>query len=220
MGDTAVSETLTKCVLDIVERSTEILRGVPSAYDIGPIARRHLVLAAYMYPYRGITAKDKKKVLPAAHLVIRDGIKLSNTDVDATLCMHSFASKISDLVSRCVAGTLDRKTLGLQIREVGSRWSMAVAFSAAVELLGGRPLDEVAGRFTMYTKMAVDQGLVEAFKEKHIVDGKSAAKLLGIRPGPAIKGILEQVMEWQLEFPSGTKQECEAFILENRHRFQ
>ncbi|KAJ1949790.1 CCA tRNA nucleotidyltransferase, mitochondrial [Linderina macrospora] len=215
MQDTAESETLTKCVLDIVERGAEILHGVPSTYTIGPIARRHLILAAYMYPYRGATAKDKKKVLPVTHLVIRDGIKLSNAEVDATLCMHSFASKISDLVGRCVAGTLDRKTLGLQIREIGPRWSMAVAFSAAVELLDGRPLDEVIERFGAYVSMAVSQGVVEAFKEKHIVDGKGAAKLLGIKPGPAIKGILEQVMEWQLEFPEGTKQECEKFLMEN-----
>ncbi|KAI8322209.1 poly A polymerase C-terminal region-like protein [Martensiomyces pterosporus] len=216
-----VAESMTRHVLNLLDShnmqgSGLIVSGVPESFFVAtPESRRSLVLASYLYPYHQLWAQDRKKVLPVPHLVIRDGIKLSNHDVDATLALHSFAPRISEAAAQCLAGTLDRKTLGLQIRAIGARWTMAVIFAAAVELLGGAQVDKVTEKYKAYVDRVVSQGLVEAFNEKHIVDGKSAARLLGIKPGPAIRGVLDQVMEWQLSHPEGTRAECEVYIAES-----
>lgn len=38
-------------------------------------------------------------------------------------------------------------------------------------------------------------------------------KLLGASPGPWTGQVLARVMEWQLEHPAGTKQECEVWLV-------
>ena len=42
--------------------------------------------------------------------------------------------------------------------------------------------------------------------------GKEVVKLLGATPGPWTGQVLARVVEWQLEHPDGTKQECEAWL--------
>ena len=42
--------------------------------------------------------------------------------------------------------------------------------------------------------------------------GKEVVKLLGATPGPWTCQVLARVVEWQLEHPEGTKQECEAWL--------
>lgn len=37
-------------------------------------------------------------------------------------------------------------------------------------------------------------------------------KLLGIKPGPITSILLHKVVEWQLDHPDGTKDECSDYI--------
>jgi hypothetical protein len=52
------------------------------------------------------------------------------------------------------------------------------------------------------------------------IQGKTIAKTLSIKPGPAIRELLEKVMAWQLENPSGTADECKTYITEVWQRRQ
>ncbi len=48
------------------------------------------------------------------------------------------------------------------------------------------------------------------------MQGKEVVKLLGATPGPWTGHVLARVVEWQLEHPEGTKEECEAWVLEEQ----
>ncbi|KAJ2491753.1 CCA tRNA nucleotidyltransferase, mitochondrial [Coemansia sp. RSA 2050] len=219
--DSAVAEALARNMLELVDGSNSLLHGMPQlclAIGGGEMAmRRSLMLAAFLYPYHGLLVRDKKKVVPMAFVVVRDGIKLSHLDAESTVGLHQFAASLASAASACVAGSLDRRTLGLQIRSIGSRWPQSVVFAAALELLNGKnatALAAVTEKYKAYVGRVVAEGLAEAYTMKHIVDGKAAAKILGIKPGPALKGVLDCVMDWQLDHPLGTRGECEMFIKE------
>jgi len=44
------------------------------------------------------------------------------------------------------------------------------------------------------------------------MQGKEISALLHIQPSEQFKSILNSVMEWQLEHPEGTKDECKEYI--------
>ncbi|KAJ1889272.1 CCA tRNA nucleotidyltransferase, mitochondrial, partial [Coemansia sp. S17] len=199
--------------------SASLLRSMPQqCLDVGggeTVMRRSLMLAAFLYPYHDLLVRDKKKTAPMAYVVVRDGIKLSHLDSESTVGLHQYAAPLASTANDCVAGTLSRKTLGLQIRSIGSRWPQSVLFAAALELLdtqGATALAAVTEKYKAYVNRVVAEDLAEAYAMKHIVDGKTAAKILGIKPGPALKGVLDRVMDWQLDHPQGTRDEGEAFI--------
>ncbi|KAJ2049075.1 CCA tRNA nucleotidyltransferase, mitochondrial [Coemansia sp. S16] len=222
--DFALAEALTRNVLELVNGSNDdgsasLLRSMPQqCLDIGggeTAMRRSLMLAAFLYPYHDLLVRDKKKTVPMAYVVVRDGIKLSHLDSESTVGLHQYAAPLASTANDCVAGTVSRKTLGLQIRSIGSRWPQSVLFAAALELLdtqGATALAAVTEKYKAYVNRVVAEDLAEAYAMKHIVDGKTAAKILGIKPGPALKGVLDRVMDWQLDHPQGTRDECEAFI--------
>lgn len=42
--------------------------------------------------------------------------------------------------------------------------------------------------------------------------GMETIKLLGIKPGPITSALLQKVVEWQLDHPEGSKEECGQYI--------
>lgn len=50
--------------------------------------------------------------------------------------------------------------------------------------------------------------LEKAHHIKPLLDGKEIAQLLKEKPGKKIGIYLAKVLEWQLEFPNGAKEEC------------
>ncbi|KAI7832982.1 hypothetical protein BX661DRAFT_141311 [Kickxella alabastrina] len=216
--DEPLAAHLTGHVLDLLERNTEILDCLPGdpRIDADPQAQRSLMLAAYLYPFRHVQVTDRKRNVPVAQVIIRDGLKLANSDIDTTLALHQLADQITQMAESCIKGELSRCQLGLQIRVAGTRWSMAVIFAAAVEMLkSGNGVDaRLVDMFGGFVRRVKEENLGEAYSFKHLVDGKAVAKLLGIKPGPGIKDVLDRVMEWQLANPEGTKEQCEVFIRE------
>ncbi|KAJ2219734.1 CCA tRNA nucleotidyltransferase, mitochondrial [Coemansia sp. RSA 1722] len=215
----ALAESLTESVLRMLESSERdavrpIIATMPASLFAAEDTqlRRSLILASYLYPYYGLEIKEKKKTVPVSHVVVRDGLKLSNHDIDTTVALHALAPVVSQMAACCLDNTVTRMDLGLHIRHAGYRWPMAAVFSAAVELVGGATVEQVAEKYTSYVNRILAEGLQEAYSLKHIVDGKQASKILGIKPGPAIRDVLDRVMKWQLENPAGTPDECEAFV--------
>ncbi|KAJ2909240.1 CCA tRNA nucleotidyltransferase, mitochondrial [Coemansia aciculifera] len=212
-SDFAVAEAMTRNVLALAKSG--IVDGLDSLLPNKASMQRSLVLAAYLYPYHDMLVRDKKKTVAMAYVVIRDSIKLSLLDAESTVAFYQYATVLAHAVDSCVAGTLDRKTLGLQIRDIGLRWPQSVVFAAAVELLGKdgeSDLAAVSEKYKAYVERVLAEDLAEAYAMKHVVNGKTAANILGIKPGPALKDILDRVMEWQLCHPQGTRSECEVFI--------
>ncbi|KAJ2390238.1 CCA tRNA nucleotidyltransferase, mitochondrial, partial [Coemansia sp. RSA 2559] len=125
MESEALAVELTRNVVAVLSRRETIIveSALPSALaGTGAQARRALILAAYVYPYHAVSVHDrKKKTVPAALAVVRDGIKLAIHDATTTVGLHEAAAKIAAVAQQCVDGSIDRATLGQQIRETGER---------------------------------------------------------------------------------------------------
>ncbi|KAJ2726780.1 CCA tRNA nucleotidyltransferase, mitochondrial [Coemansia sp. Benny D115] len=217
--DAAVTEQLTRNILQLLGQtdSAALVNRIPEGFSVlsDSQARRALILSAYLYPFHGMQTPNGKRLL--AQVVIRDGLKLSNQDIDAVTALHTLAPVFSQGAKDCQNDQATRTSLGLQIRQAGKRWPAAVVFAAAVEMLhqpSAQETSNVGNRYAGYADRILAENLQEAYLLKHLVDGKVAASVLGIRPGPAIKGVLEQIMEWQLGNPKGTQEQCKEYIVQ------
>lgn len=181
--------------------------------------RRNLYLAASVLPYYGVMSETKKKVLPAVQLVLRDAIKTNNTDV-ATV---STVFRGIELIQAIVCNTdIQRSQLGMLIRDLGSLWKTAVKMAIVKDILDAAhitPEEEVVvvgqvicDKYNRLFTMADQYGINDCYTWKHIVDGKRAAQIVGLKPGPVVTELLKIQMIWQLDHPQGTKEECEEAI--------
>ncbi|KAJ2780281.1 CCA tRNA nucleotidyltransferase, mitochondrial [Coemansia interrupta] len=187
-------------------------------------ARRVLALAAYLYPYHAARIADgrRQSSVAAALVVMRDALKMSNHDTDTTVALHMLAPLVAQTAARihnAASTAVSRSHLGLEIRRAAKLWPLAVVFAGAVDMLsaeaeggegGGRGV--VVERYAGYVERVAEVGVERAFEVKHLVDGRRAAQILGVRPGPVIRRVLERVMVWQLDNPQGTREQCEEFV--------
>ena len=49
--------------------------------------------------------------------------------------------------------------------------------------------------------------------DKPLMDGKVLMKQLDLKPGPAIRVMMEKMKRWQYNNPNGIMEECKAFLL-------
>ncbi|KAI9059577.1 hypothetical protein FKP32DRAFT_1579611 [Trametes sanguinea] len=196
---------------------------------------RRLYLAAALTPYDGLTYQQAKgKVRPAVEAVIREGLKLGAQYhyLDGIPLLFSAAELLQKGIAAYEAGEMDkpeRAWIGVLLREKsvhnpvsGSHWATSLLFSLVQELTalwtdGSHALDVDAAskRIAAYNKFAYrieELNLPPAVDAKPILDGREVVKLLGASPGPWTGQVLARVVEWQLERPAGTKEECEAWL--------
>ncbi|KAJ1921042.1 CCA tRNA nucleotidyltransferase, mitochondrial [Mycoemilia scoparia] len=211
--DSAITPRLAK-IADHVYKNNILYRDDSKLFT-GKEDIRGVYLAICLYPFKNMTAKQGKKPITAAQAIIRDGVKLSNADMDTVTVLHHSMAGIRDAIQKMEDDTLTRVDLGLMLRTIGSKWPSAIFFSCIVDM----PENEGSWSSTTekYIKL-LDRietwNLCQVHKEKPIIDGKAAVKLLGVKPGPAIRGILDSVMLWQLEHPEGSVDQCKEYLKE------
>ncbi|KAJ2806181.1 CCA tRNA nucleotidyltransferase, mitochondrial [Coemansia guatemalensis] len=208
--------SVTETVLDLLDArdaAGELVARLPTASAVtAPATRRALVLAAYTFPYHGTTVADGRRTAALAAVVVRDGLKLSSHDAETTAALHALAPRLAAAAETCAAGGMGRQALGLLVRDAGARWPAGAVFAAAVDVYRGMQPAAAAAKYAALAAAIDAHGLAEAYALKPLVDGRAAARILDIRPGPRIRDVLEQVMAWQLDHPEATPAECEEFI--------
>ncbi|KAI8891339.1 poly A polymerase C-terminal region-like protein [Backusella circina FSU 941] len=209
--------------VSIVAWLTEIEGGLRPASDD---EKRSLFLAASVLPFYNVMSEQKKKPISAAQLVLRDSLKTNNQDVNIVSTTFKGISLLGPLAESNMNNTVRRSELGMVIRELGALWQTAVKLTAIKELLDTYPaildfttwttkdpnVEVICKKYQHLIQTAEDYGIQECYKWKHVVDGKRAAQILGIRPGPIVMELLKVQMTWQLEHPEGSKEECEEAI--------
>ncbi|KAG9016272.1 CCA tRNA nucleotidyltransferase, mitochondrial [Tulasnella sp. 427] len=199
--------------------------------DLG--TRRRLYLAAALTPFRDVSCPEKKKMIPASEVVIREGVKLGNQNkylsgVPLLLQAHSVlshptADKLSDPTPRVATGLILRdKHISNPLTD--AHWSASALFCLIQDLvdlwdLESDTLDlaaatEVIGLYNGLAKKVEELELEDAILAPPILDGKEVCALLGAKPGVWMANALEKVVAWQLGHPKGTKEECGYFIKE------
>ncbi|KAI0367514.1 hypothetical protein BV20DRAFT_1054794 [Pilatotrama ljubarskyi] len=198
-------------------------------------ASRRLYLASALTPYRHLTYMSKAKVRPAAEAVIRDGLKLGAQYhyLDGVPTLFLAAELLQRGIAEYEAGNIDkpeRAWIGVLLRDklvhnpaTGSTWATSLLFSLVQELVAlwsndgsTFDVDAASKRIAAYNQFATrieELALPAAVDARPILDGREVVKILGAAsPGPWTGQVLGRVVEWQLEHPQGTKEECEAWL--------
>ncbi|KAG9314662.1 hypothetical protein JVU11DRAFT_5467 [Chiua virens] len=193
---------------------------IAHANDRGTRAR--LFLSASLYSFAGVTYEDHKhKIHPLVEAVIREGLKLGNKNY--------YLDGVPALFDACrtTQGTpSERVAIGLALRHPkvhkpmsGSHWSLSLLFSLVCELvpLGyGEAAEECIRRYNAFTNRVQELGLDDLVDAKPLLNGNEVISALGGKPGPWTAVVLGKVVEWQLEHPSGDKDTCVAWLMEEQ----
>ncbi|OBZ79815.1 CCA tRNA nucleotidyltransferase, mitochondrial [Grifola frondosa] len=198
-----------------------------------------LFLACALTPHRMLTYKVKGKLRPAVEAVIREGLKLGvqHHYLDGIPALFTAADLLQKGVADWESGKLqgqERVALGLLLRErpvhnphTGYVWATSLLFSLLQELaplwdweqdrFDTQEAEKKIAKYNTFMSRVEELELPAAVDAKTIVDGHEVVELLGAsKPGPWTGHVLARVIEWQLEHPQGTKDECEAWLAAER----
>ncbi|KAJ6519339.1 hypothetical protein C8R45DRAFT_808031 [Mycena sanguinolenta] len=218
-----------------LENITPIHPALASSAKDDPSATARLYLAAALIPHFGITYTDrKKKPQPAVECAIRESVKLGvqNHYLDGIPLLFEAAQRLQnpDLSQEKFQAPSERVALGMFLREKplhypssGTRWQLAALFSLIRELsahhdlaTGQLDVPEAVKLIELYNTFVarVEQlGLTNVGEEKPLLNGNAVCQVLGTsRPGAWTGAVLSRVMEWQLEHPQGTIDDCTAWL--------
>ncbi|KAF8213616.1 hypothetical protein K438DRAFT_2009773 [Mycena galopus ATCC 62051] len=205
--------------------------------DPGTTARLHL--AAALIPHFGLTYPDKKKKPQSAvECAIRESLKLGaqNHYLDGIPLLFEAAQRLEspDLSQEKFNAPSQRVALGLFLREKpfnhpssGARWQLSALFSLVRELsahydLATDRLDvsetvKLIELYNTFVARVEELGLTNVGEEKPLLNGNEVCQILGAsRPGAWTGAVLARVMEWQLEHPTGTVDDCTAWLKEEQ----
>ncbi|CAG8715990.1 31548_t:CDS:2, partial [Racocetra persica] len=168
---------------------------------------RLLYLASFLAPHKNIEIVSKKKNYTSFHHVIKESLRLKSSDADITKKFFSFVDPITTAANRNLVAPLDRKSLGLLIRDIGSQWQNAFILALILK----EPY-KIIEKYNKLVDLITELGLLNCFNDKPIINGKELATLLNIKQGVIIGEIQKSVIEWQLANAGGSKKWCEEYI--------
>ncbi|KAJ7275527.1 hypothetical protein B0H12DRAFT_264735 [Mycena haematopus] len=204
-----------------------------------PSATARLYLAAALIPQFGITYLDrKKKPQSAVECVIRESLKLGvqNHYLDGIPLLFEAAQRLENpnLDQEKFKAPSERVALGLFLREKpfnhpssGTQWQLSALFSLVRELsahydLATDQLDvpeavKLIELYNTFVARVEALRLTNVGEEKPLLNGNAVCQVLGAsRPGAWTGAVLAQVMEWQLQHPEGTVDDCTAWLKEQQ----
>ncbi|KAJ7225993.1 hypothetical protein GGX14DRAFT_642289, partial [Mycena pura] len=205
--------------------------------ESGAIAR--LYLASALTPYAGITYLDrKKKTQSAVECAIRESLKLGaqNHYLDGIPLLHAAAQllKNPDLRQEKFKTPSERVALGLLLREKalhhpssGTRWQLATLFSLVQELVPHYDAEtdrldttnaaQVIELYNKFVSRIEELELTNAGEEKPLLNGYAVSRVLGTaQPGAWTGRVLARMIEWRLQNPKGSVDECTTWLKEEQ----
>ncbi|KAG7450132.1 transfer RNA nucleotidyltransferase [Guyanagaster necrorhizus] len=195
--------------------------------------KSRLYLACAIAPYIGITYEDKKKkTYPAAFSVIRDSLKLGTqnhySDGVPALFAASDLLKSPSLDDERFKTKPERVAIGMLLRQksihnpsTGSHWSSSILFSLVRELgplydassdMISEEADKIIRVYNEFAARIEELDLLGVADARTILNGRDVGEILEAKPGPWMGQVLTQVMEWQLEHPERTKEDCATWL--------
>ncbi|KAI8058644.1 uncharacterized protein B0P05DRAFT_581543 [Gilbertella persicaria] len=184
--------------------------------------KRTLILAASVLPFLGVFVEQKNREVLGVQLVLRDAIKTNNVDINTVSTIFRGIDQLQSLANQNLNEPASRSQLGMLIRELGALWQTAIKMTTAKELLDTlshidlanlTSAQQVCNKYSALIQLAFDYGIADCYQWKHMVDGKRAAQVVGVKPGPVLTELLKVQMTWQLEHPQGTREECEEALV-------
>ncbi|KAF3901501.1 Phosphatase [Dactylellina cionopaga] len=183
-----------------------------------------LWIFAAVSPWIGVgMVKDKKAKIPAPAAAAKRGLMLSNANFESLSRCYTNMEGIRNAIM--TASEVKRSDIGGLVRVWGSEWRLQVFASLLMELVeeaedasgeGSRDIDIKApglAKYERFVKRIEELELGDAWDFKPLLTGTELQAVLNKKPGPWMKGMLDQVMTWQLDHPDGTKDDAREFVL-------
>ncbi|KAJ7630487.1 hypothetical protein FB45DRAFT_915676 [Roridomyces roridus] len=203
-----------------------------SAVQEDSTATARLYLAAALTPYMGLTYLDKKnKTQSAVECAIRESLKLGTQYhfVDGIPLLFTAAQVLKNPDLEKFQTPSPRVALGLLLREKalhfpssGVRWQFSLLFSLVHELsalydpttdqLDTSEATRLVELYNTFVNRVEELHLVNVGVQRHLLNGFQVGQILNAKPGPWTGQVLDRVMEWQLENPQGTAEECTEWL--------
>ncbi|KAF9151047.1 CCA tRNA nucleotidyltransferase, mitochondrial [Linnemannia schmuckeri] len=208
------------------------------------LAKRTIILSSMLYPYREMTTTVNKKIVPAGSWILRYGLKGRNVEIDIVTKMMESIKAVQETVASISLEIpedqevlrKERADMGMLIRDIGyitvigKKWRCALLLGLGVDLIDKFDLlkegildDETKAKISKYNAFlskAEAYQIDHCFSWKYIVDGKEITQLLKVKPGPKVTDYLQKIMQWQLQNPHSSKEECQAWIREHSEQFK
>ncbi|WBW73928.1 CTP 3'-tRNA nucleotidyltransferase Cca1 [Schizosaccharomyces osmophilus] len=220
---------------NIVSKNLDSLSLIPKAIDLFDLLRNEVPTFKYIsrsaeyifwvamavLPWHNWTYVDKSKERSLAPILVRDSLKYSKpviTQVEGLYTFYPAVMEKVNVLSSKVA--LPRLEYGKLVRELGQYWKDIVNWAFFMNLLKkgsfteevDQEVNKVLPYFVSLIKNIEDHDLVEAYSIQPALNGKELSSLLNMKPGPHLKQMLEESVEWKLEFPDGKKEDYISFV--------
>ncbi|KAF8525196.1 hypothetical protein BU17DRAFT_84117 [Hysterangium stoloniferum] len=194
-------------------------------------AQSRLYLACALTPFKGLTYTDKKKKKLLVEACIREGLKLGvqNHFLDGIPPLFEAAAMLHQPMLEKYRQPSQRVALGLMLRDkrihcaiTGTHWTGSILFALVQELVplwkadeGGLDVlaaNEVIDTYNALAAKLEELDLPKVVESPPLLNGTQVTTLLSKKPGQWLSGVLNKVVEWQLDNPQGTQEACKEWL--------
>lgn len=169
-----------------------------------------------------IVALPKKKLnntTTVTESIVKEGLKLSKTCATIVSRAVENIESYNQMVEQFIKnGHIQRSILGTYIRSLRGDWEMVNYVSLMDQYLKNLQdkdeIDKVFLNFDKFRNYILSEGLENSDKLVPLVDGKRLIKILGMKPGPWLGKVNDDVVLWQFDNPEGTEDQLIAYVKE------
>eukprot|EP00033_Pygsuia_biforma_P001500 GCRY01001692.1.p1 GENE.GCRY01001692.1~~GCRY01001692.1.p1 ORF type:complete len:514 (-),score=66.41 GCRY01001692.1:1-1542(-) len=187
---------------------------------------RSLLLCALLLPFRQLTYKVKNNYLPLTRFIVNSSVKFRHADA---VCVEKHHEGFQQFVSFASSDDLPLSRYGMAIRKLGEHWLLSLLLAFVSEVAASKVLESVETELALWTfthplleslkekyqtlqNFISQHSLQDSFSLKPLVSGKQLQDLLKLPKGPVIGQTLERMLEWQIDHPGGTLEQCLFFL--------
>lgn len=178
--------------------------------------RQNFMLGATLLPFNhlSIVALPQKKLnntAPVVECIIKDGLKINKNDAITVSQAVDSINQYSEIVSlfNSKSNVLTRSQIGLFIRSFKGNWELVHLMAMFNDLLNSDGLQKITPTIIDYYgnfhSMIYQEDLQDSHSLRPLIDGKTLLKLLSMKPGPWMSGVVDEQIKWQLDHPNGEK---------------
>ncbi|EPY50393.1 tRNA nucleotidyltransferase [Schizosaccharomyces cryophilus OY26] len=195
----------------------------PSFKNLSCSVRYVFWVAVAVLPWHNWTYVEKSKERSLAPILVRDSLKYSKPIILQVESLYTHYPAVMKRISTLSSHVeLSRLEYGKLVRELGQYWKDVINWAFFMNLLTKgsftEEVDEAVNKVLPYfdslIKNIEDHDLTEAYSIQPVLNGKELSSLLNTKPGPHLKQMLEESVEWKLQFPDRKKEDYIKFVTE------
>lgn len=169
-----------------------------------------------------IIALPKKKLnntATVAESIVKEGLKFSKTCSTVVSRAVENIESYSQMVNQFIQdGHIQRSALGSYIRNLRGDWEMVHFVSLMDQYLKNiqnkNQIDPIFSNYDKFRNYIISNGLENSDKLTPLIDGKRLIQILGMKPGPWLGKVNDDIILWQFDNPNGTEDQLIGYVKE------